>query len=127
MARVLVIEANEELRESLAAVCETWGHDVAQAGEGRGALGLVSAFRPDVVLLDMTLSGIEGQEVARSIRVVDGWRTFIVAFTGWSWPPDRAKALSAGANVSFLKPPDLDALQRTIEDASERLARRRGF
>jgi CheY-like chemotaxis protein len=127
MARLLVIEDNVDVRETLAAVCETWGHQVATASDGREALSLVTAFRPDVVLLDMMLAGeLDGPEVARRIRAADGWGTFIVALSAWAVAADRARALIGGANVFFTKPIDLDVLQRTISRAvAKRLRRRR--
>jgi DNA-binding response OmpR family regulator len=126
MGRVLVVEENRDLGDSLAALCECWGHDVANAREGHEALALVAAFSPDVVIVHLGLTAeVDGREVMRRIRATDGWRVFILALTGWTRPQDRANALSAGANVCVLKPPDIDVLERTLERATEKTRDRR--
>jgi CheY-like chemotaxis protein len=124
MARVLIVEPHPDVRDSFAAVCETWGHEVAAIGDGRDALALLRGFKPDVVLLDLGLpGGLDGAAVAERIRSAEGDRVFIIALTGWAPPNERAKALQAGANAFFLKPPDLKQLQKTIARASDRLTK----
>ena len=122
MSRVLIVEENLDLGESLAALCECWGHEVAGTGDGHEALALVAAFNPDVVIVHLALPGeVDGPEVIRRIRATEGWRVFIVALTGWARPQDRGHALNAGASVCILKPPDIDALERTLARATEKL------
>ena len=98
---------------------------LAQGGRiVRDALALLRGFKPDVVLLDLGLpGGLDGAAVAERIRSAEGDRVFIIALTGWAPPNERAKALQAGANAFFLKPPDLKQLQKTIARASDRLTK----
>jgi CheY-like chemotaxis protein len=115
MSRVLIVDDNPDVRESLGVVCDVWGYEVATAADGGEALALVAAFQPDVVLLDLGLPGeLDGSEVARRIRDADDHRVFIVALTGWTQPKDRHNALRAGVDTIVLKPPDLEDLQRTM-------------
>jgi CheY-like chemotaxis protein len=118
MSRILVVDDDVDVRESLAVVCENWGYEVATAADGDEALAFVAAFAPDVVVLDLGLPGeLDGPEVARRIRDADGQRVFIVALTGWTRPKDRHDAIDAGVNVFHLKPPDLQGLRQTIAHA----------
>jgi hypothetical protein len=78
----------------LAAVCETWNHDVGTAADGPEALALVAVFNPEVIVLDLGLrGGLDSVEVAQRIRAIDGDGVFIVALTGWAPADDRTKAL----------------------------------
>ena len=124
MARVLIVEPHRAVREPFGVVCRAWGHHVVTAGEGREALAMAAAFRPEVVLLDSGRLGhhMTGAEVARRIRELDGDSPFIVVFTSWAPLRERASALRAGANACFPKPVDLALLRRTIERAVERVA-----
>lgn len=125
MARVLIVEPQPDVRHSFAAVCELWGHEVAAIADGRDALALLRGFKPDIVLLDLELSGdLDGAAVADRIRAI-GDGVFIVALTGWAPVNERARALQAGANAFFLKPPDLEQLRKTIERATDRLEKPR--
>jgi CheY-like chemotaxis protein len=115
MARVLIVDDNDDVRESFDVVCEFWGHETATAADAGEALALVAAFKPDVVLLDLGLPGdLGGADVSRRIRQTDGCDVFIIALTGWTRARDREQALASGVDVVTLKPPDLDELKRTI-------------
>jgi CheY-like chemotaxis protein len=125
MARVLVVDDNDDVRETTATLIDVWGHEVATAGTGHAALAAFESFPADVVLLDLGLDGsMSGTEVARQIRALGGWQPFIIALTGWTRPSDREAALRAGADAFVLKPPDLDALKTSIELAVVRQSQR---
>jgi DNA-binding response OmpR family regulator len=126
MARVLIVEAHPDVRDALAAVCETWRHDVATAADGPEALAIVAVFNPDVVVLDLGLrGGLDSVEVAHRIRAIDGDEVFIVGLTGWTPAGERAKALETAADALFVKPPNLDELQKALADAGDGCDRRR--
>lgn len=125
MARVLIVEPHPDVRDALAAVCETWHHDVATAANGPEALAIVAVFNPEAVVLDLGLrGGLDNVEVADRIRDIDGEQVFIIALSGWTPVDDRAKALETAADTVLAKPPDLDELQKAIAEAGDGLRQR---
>src|SRR4029078_10886621 len=82
--RVLVVDDNQDSRESLAMLLGFWGHDVLSASEGTEALNGARQERPDVVPLDSGLPGIDGYEVTRRLLAqADKRRPALVAMTGY--------------------------------------------
>jgi len=126
MARVLLVEPHPDVRDAFAAVCETWRHDVATAADGPEALAIVAAFNPNVVVLDLGLrGGLDDAAVAHRIRSIDGDQVFIIALTGWTPVGERAKVLEAAADAVFVKPPNLDELEKTLAEAGDDRGKRR--
>jgi len=126
MARVLLVEPHPDVRDAFAAVCETWRHDVATAADGPEALAIVAAFNPNVVVLDLGFrGGLDNVEVANRIRSIDGDQVFIIALTGWTPVGERAKVLEAAADAVFVKPPNLDELEKTLAEAGDDRGKRR--
>ncbi len=118
--RVLVLDDNEDSRESIAALIESWGCVVKTAADGNGAIAAASAFHPDVVLLDIGLPDVDGREVARRIRALPGLaHVFIIAMTGYGSEQDRQASRKAGIDRHMVKPVDLRALARMLERLPE--------
>ena len=115
MGRVLIIDDDDDARQALGLAVESWGHEVTHAPNGPAALSILSSLKPDIVILDLGLPGMDGVEVAELIRKTDGYRAFIIALTGWIRPFDREAALRAGCSLYFNKPADLDELERTLD------------
>ena len=107
---ILIVEDNADARDALGALLELEGHVVAAAGEGHQALELVRATDPDIALVDIGLPGIDGYEVARRVRAVDGRRPVLIALTGYGQPEDRRRASEAGFDGMLVKPVDPTAL-----------------
>ncbi len=80
--RVLVVEDNADARESLRRLLEAEGHEVAVAGDGGEALGLLASFRPQLALVDVGLPGMSGYELARAMRTARGETIVLVAMKG---------------------------------------------
>jgi PAS domain S-box-containing protein len=124
--RLLIVDDNQDSARSQAKLLHLLGHEVQAAFEGSEALRQVAAFRPEVVLLDLGLPGIDGYEVARRIRAMpEGRGVLLVAQTGWGQDDDRQKTASAGFDAHLVKPVDLDALLRLLNEraASRRVAK----
>lgn len=102
--RVLVIEDEPDQRELLASALGSLGHEVSLADDGAIGLGIWRKLRPDVVLTDWRLPGLDGLELTRAIRDEDDGYTFIVVFTGESSPGDRVTGMRAGADDYLVKP-----------------------
>jgi len=115
---ILIVEDNVDARDALSVLLELEGHVVATAGEGREAIELVRATDPDVALVDIGLPGIDGYELARQLRALDGRRPVLIALTGYGQPEDRRRAIEAGFDDLLVKPVDttaLTALLATLE------------
>jgi two-component system OmpR family response regulator len=109
--RILVVDDNTDAVESLALLLELEGHDVKTALDGPAALELASDFRPEAVLLDIGLPGMDGYEVARRLRDRPETReALIIAITGYGQLEDRALTKAAGFNHHLVKPVDPEEL-----------------
>ncbi|HKU86539.1 MAG TPA: ATP-binding protein [Casimicrobiaceae bacterium] len=103
--RVLIIEDNADVADSLAALIGILGHDVSVLRDGRDALRVAPAAPPDVVLLDIGLPGMDGFEVARRLRSFPELvATRLVACTGYGREEDVRKIREAGFERHFMKP-----------------------
>ncbi|HVK10167.1 MAG TPA: response regulator, partial [Gemmataceae bacterium] len=118
--RVLVVDDNADAAETLAWLLRVAGHDVLTAYEGRSAVDLAPAFRPEVVLLDIGLPGIDGYEVAARLRRQPELReALLVAVTGYGQDEDRRRAREAGFDEHLIKPIDPAALPALLARAGE--------
>jgi len=109
--RILVVDDNTDAVESLAFLLELEGHDVRTALDGPAALDLASEFRPQAVLLDIGLPGMDGYEVARRLRERPETReALIIAITGYGQQEDRALTKAAGFDHHLVKPVDPEEL-----------------
>ena len=114
--RILVVDDNLDAADTLAELLQTWEHTVWQAHDGLAALKAVEEHRPEIVLLDIGLPGMDGYEVARRLREgALGQGLTLVALTGYGQASDRSRALEAGFDQHFVKPVDIDGLQKFIE------------
>ncbi len=113
--RVLVVDDNIDSAEMMVALAETWGHEAFHASDGRGAVTMAQELRPDVVLLDIGLPGMDGYEVAARLR--DDPRTNaarIIAVSGYGQDADRLKSRAAGCDEHLVKPVDIPSLARLL-------------
>ena len=112
--RVLVVEDNEDNRESLRELLELSGHDVHVASDGPEGLARAIEVRPDIAMVDVGLPHWSGYELARRIRVAVGRDIYLIALTGYGLPEDRRRALEAGFDAHVTKPFDIAELERLI-------------
>ncbi len=117
--RVLVVEDNVDAAESLATLLRVWGHDVQVVHDGLAALDAASESRPEVVLLDIGLPGLDGYQVARRLREDVGLDTsLLVAMTGYGQPEDRRRSREAGIHHHFVKPVEPLVLRNLLADVA---------
>jgi CheY-like chemotaxis protein len=102
--RVLIVDDNVDAADSLLLLLKDTGHIVTSAHDGHSALRIARSLRPDVVLLDIGLPGLDGYQVARQLRQEFGAQMVIVAVTGLGSDPDRESAIEAGFDYHLLKP-----------------------
>ena len=108
--RVLIIEDNEDAALSLQDVLELAGHEVHVALDGPSGLDAARTLRPDVILCDIGLPGMDGYEVARALQSDGGCAAKLIALTGYASPEDERRAAEAGFHQHFAKPADLERL-----------------
>jgi PAS domain S-box-containing protein len=116
--RILLVDDNRDLAESLAALLHLSGHEVALAADGASALRTVEAWRPDVALIDIGLPGMNGYEVARRLRA-QGCTARLVAVTGYGGREDREQSQDAGFDDYFVKPIDPAALDQLLSSEGQ--------
>jgi two-component system CheB/CheR fusion protein len=107
----LVADRCTDTVESTAWLLRLWGHHVRGAASGAEALEVARAYRPDVVLMEVGLPGLDGCEVARRLRQ-QGARPelLLVAVTGYGDEKSRRRSREAGFDLHLLKPVDPEVL-----------------
>lgn len=113
--RILVVDDNRDSSDSLAMLLRLVGHDVRTAHDGRQALVVAATYRPDLVLLDIGLPGMDGFTVARQMRSQQELaKVVLVALTGYGSDEDRRQSQAAGFDHHMVKPIHFDALQELL-------------
>ena len=116
--RVLVVDDHPVHRELLTGMLRRLGHQVTVATQGEDGVRLWRDTRPDVILMDLEMPGLDGVGAARSIRTAEegsGQHVPIIALTVHDSPEDRARCLAAGMDAHLVKPANALALRRSIE------------
>jgi PAS domain S-box-containing protein len=110
--RALIVDDNTDAAASLGLLLDLGGHTTCIVHNGPDALKVVAEFKPDVVLLDIGMPGMDGYEVARALRSMpDIGRPVLVAVTGWGGPEDRLKSKNAGFDEHLTKPVDISMIE----------------
>jgi CheY-like chemotaxis protein len=121
-SRILVVDDLAASAETLMTLLEMEGFEVRVAHEGQAALGLAREFRPDVVLLDIGLPGMNGFEVAHGLRNQPESRdALLIALTGYGEAESRTRSAQAGFDFHMVKPADVNLLLEML--ANPRQAR----
>ncbi|MFL5456910.1 MAG: PAS domain S-box protein [Myxococcales bacterium] len=123
--RILLVEDNVDAAETLAEALQLFGHDIHVSHDGEDGLVKAQRSRPEVVLCDIGLPGINGYEVARAIRADENLRrAVLVAVTGYASPADQKQAADAGFDHHFPKPVELDKLIALLDEVSRTMRAR---
>lgn len=115
MATILLVEDNEMNRDMLVRRLRRKGFEVMIAGDGETGLEMAAAERPDLILLDLSLPGIDGWEAARRLKAADTAAIPIIALTAHAMTGDREKALAAGCDDYDTKPIEFPRLIEKIQ------------
>ncbi len=116
MARILLVEDNEMNRDMLSRRLERRGYEVIVAVDGEEGVARAKVEAPDIVLMDLSLPGIDGWEATRQIKAAEETRAIpVLALTAHAMAGDREKALEAGCDDFDTKPIDLPRLVDKID------------
>ena len=115
-AKILLVEDNEMNRDMLSRRLQRRGYEVLTAVDGESGLALIRSEAPALVLMDMSLPGIDGWEATRRLKADPATRAIpVIALTAHAMAGDREQALAAGCDDFDIKPIDLDRLLGKIE------------
>lgn len=119
MPRVLLIEDDPSIREGVGLGLRRRGHEVSAAETGEAGLGLMASFRPELVLLDLMLPGINGVQVCRRIRETS--EVPIIMLTARGDDFDIVIGLEAGAGDYIVKPARTEVIEARVKAVLRRL------
>ena len=121
--RVLIVEDNADALESLRLQMELWGNEVSTARSAEEALLVAVASRPQIVLCDIGLPGMDGFRLVGALRkALAGMPVVFAAVTGYASGDDQERALSAGFDSFLVKPLQPESLGRLLRTAASRVA-----
>ena len=116
MTKVLVIEDNEKNRYLISFILKGEGFEVIEAVTGEEGVEAALRERPDLILMDIQLPGIDGYETTRRIRASpDGAKVPVIALTSYAMTGDRERALAAGCTGYVEKPINPDTIMDEIQ------------
>ncbi len=122
--RVIIVEDDRDTRETLADLLRSEGFHVLPAANGLKLIAMLAAGRPDLIILDVNLSWIDGFELCRSVKRNEDFAHIPVVFlSGRTSQDDVQRGMTCGAEAYFLKPVDFDQMVTRLREI---LAARRG-
>lgn len=105
MKTILVVDDNEDSREIVKKILKKQGYEIIEAIDGEEALAKAIAYRPDLILMDISIPKIDGYEATRRLKARPDFKDIpIIAFTAHAMKGDQEKALQAGCNGYISKP-----------------------
>jgi CheY-like chemotaxis protein len=117
--KVLIVDDNVDVAQTIGWMMETIGHDYRMVHEGKLAVQTAQDYRPDAILLDIGMPGMDGYAVCRALReqpLFDD--TVIIAQTGWGQTQARATPGESGFNHHLVKPVTMDRLEELLADVA---------
>lgn len=119
-AKILLVDDEPNILAPIEFLMKQQGYEVRKAFSGQEALDILSGYTPDVVILDVMMPGMDGFEVAKSIRNSPSLsKTSIVFLTARGSGSDRDKGYSTGGEVYLTKPFDNDDLVQVVSEVLE--------
>ena len=116
MPRIMVVEDNEENRDSLTRRLQRRGFEIIGAENGRIAVDKASCEAPDLILMDMNMPELDGWEATRQIKKLEGMADVpVIALTAHAMSGDRERAIEAGCSDYHTKPIEFPKLMAQIE------------
>ncbi|MDM0005763.1 PAS domain S-box protein [Variovorax sp. J22G73] len=113
---VLIVDDNQDAADTMALLLDVLGYATAVAHDGFSAIAAVKAKRPDLVLLDIGLPGMDGYQVAKQLRAELVDPPTLIAVTGYGQASDRGNSLDAGFHSHLVKPVDVARLEQLLQE-----------
>ena len=115
--RILIIEDNLDLNAILSEMLSSEGHQIEQALNGPDGVAKAKSFKPDAIICDIGLPGLNGYEVAKAIRNDSNCKdTYLIAFSGYAQTSDIERAQASGFDKHLAKPVDYDSLFKILTE-----------
>ena len=117
--KILLVDDSRDSTRTLGKILELRGHEVTSAEDGHTAIEIVDSWKPDVVLLDIGLPGMDGYRVAEKLR--ERWgpdRLKMIALTGYGGDEARTRSLEAGFDFHLVKPVNFEELYQVLAEIS---------
>jgi two-component system, cell cycle response regulator DivK len=116
MPKILMVEDNEENRDSLSRRLQRRGYAIVTAADGNAGLAMAQSEKPDLILMDMNMPELDGWEATRQIKATEELRDIpVLALTAHALAGDRERALEVGCADYHTKPVDFSKLLAQIE------------
>ena len=116
MTKILLVEDNEMNRDMLSRRLVRRGYEVAMAVDGEQGIAMAASESPALILMDMSLPGVDGWEATRQIKASPATQGIpVIALTAHAMEGDREKALAAGVDDFDTKPVEMERLLGKIE------------
>lgn len=113
--RIVVIDDNQDLADLFGSLCDALGYQVYVAYSGVDGLNFVKDIAPQVVFCDINMPGMDGLELARTVRKdYNNPRPLLVAVTAWSCADTTRQVFTAGFDVHLTKPADFQAVAHML-------------
>jgi two-component system, OmpR family, response regulator len=119
--QVLVVNDYADNVESMAMLLRLYGHEVKTALGGPAALRAARAQPPQVVLLDISMPGMNGYEVARQLRSMFQRQVILIALTANGFEEDKRRCMEAGFDRHFVKPADPVKVEQLLRELANSL------
>ena len=117
MAKILLVEDNEMNRDMLSRRLLKKGYDLVMAVDGEQAIEMARTEAPDIILMDISLPGLDGWEATRRLKAMSETQAIpIIALTAHAMAGDREKCLEAGCNDYDTKPVEFPRLLGKIQE-----------
>ena len=116
MPKILIVEDNEENRDSLSRRLQRRGFEVVTAENGIAGLAMAQSEKPDLILMDMNMPELDGWEATRQVKALEGLQDVpVLALTAHALAGDKERALQAGCADYHTKPVDFPKLLAQLE------------
>jgi CheY-like chemotaxis protein len=117
---IVLIEDEADIRVSVKALLESWGHKVRTATNGEHGKRLIFQYKPDAAIIDIAMPGIDGYSVARHVRSrAEHKHMRLIAMTGFGRDQDRQRSFQAGFDNHITKPARPEDLQWALRNKAK--------
>jgi DNA-binding response OmpR family regulator len=111
----VLVEDNQDIRESMQELLTELGHSVQAADDGGSGADLILRLSPDVAIVDLGLPVLDGYKLAERVRSQVGPNSVrLIALTGYGQESDRIRAREAGFDAHLVKPADINAVMSVL-------------